>query len=1424
MKTENQKSRNTHSETKNDWLRKAPFLKMLFVWIAIMCSALGGWAQSGNSCDSAKSFMPHQYGIPAIETISNNNSWYRFTNKTAKTKILIRIYNAYINRNLTKISLFEGNCANAVLKAELDLSSNNDSILTITSDSLSINSNCYLKLEKSPNTNPNFISVVTIFEKQLVENCQNLEAAPCDLITNGGFETITDCPQGVNFPSPDNVGMACNWNSTDSNSPELFAECNNNISQEVGVPLNNWGTQNSHTTSTLNYGGFYAAYDRVIGGAQFVGDEKIEVGLNSALQVNKTYLFRSYMSLAESSNHRSEITIGTTDLPFINGPNENYVLTIPSIIDDDNWRFVDGCFTINNLSQNHSFLIIRGGVMDYQSSNPHFDSNYSNSEYSSFIGPEPIRFYHAFYYLDDVSLVQLANAGDDQIVTCQNQVMLGACPIDGASYSWWPSNGLNCTNCANPMASPNATTNYVVTVTYTDFNGNTTTATDDVTVTVPLIAAPIIVGEGTACVLNTPITYTVVNFNSGNVYQQPVVVNGTSTAINSTGEFTVTWDTNNGTNPIYNGGSITLSYINDYGCQSATQTFTVYPCCGYGELVTFFYNQSASQVSNINGGTVFINGTFTVDQNFSFNNCTVKMGAGAKIIVLSNNQLDIIGTRVHAGCNVMWDKIQIEANATLDVNKSLIEDADSAIVSDWGGNFKLFSSTLNKNLNHIKVHDYYSNHQATIVQCKLLCSNLSASNFSGTHVSNATLITPYTGKRTQIGLEIRNNVSMTIGDGSSVSYQNLWRNMDIGIKHYKTKLYEMNTSLGIYNNYFLNIDNPNTNFPQCKDCAYKCPKGTAICSYGNYKTTTTIDMGGSDILRRNIFSYCNIGLSAFLNHSVVAEKNWFSNVSDKGMYIAFSPKSFFDLKLNTFDNVNMGIDMYENYNTSPYNFNITSNLFNSIVYTHPMQPKVANFAIMVQNVNAMSSFANITGNTINDARNGIWLYNSDKNDVSNNFIYYSNNVIVPNAKLYGIRLQYCKSNVVNNNTIKKLSTTAPTASQETVLRGISIERSQLCTVAKNNLIRMGQGIRAYFNCSNATLACNKLNTCYVGFRFDGATISDQLPGSTPTANEWINMNFRRLKGTLAINTKWYWENGAGFNYVLNPTQWTFPNFFNPLPTTKTNDCGQYYFQLSDDEKREAMFGKVVNNEAEYDSTLVALEDYRTYDEKMLYESIKTDSTLLSLGTADDSAYQYFYDSIKYSSIGKYDEVKDSIISGNAEEAKALNDAVVNQDAMDNNRNLVNKIYLSTYAEGIYYFDSIQEAQLTALAYLDPGVDGDAVYSARAMLRIEPDVVETRALENQDNTITENKPSTQQSFVLFPNPNNGSMTLKYVLNEKEEGLFIIYDIVGKHIAKYNLQGGNKDLEISENNLSNGIYFYQIIMNEHCLSSGKIVIIK
>ncbi len=59
----------------------------------------------------------------------------------------------------------------------------------------------------------------------------------------------------------------------------------------------------------------------------------------------------------------------------------------------------------------------------------------------------------------------------------------------GTTYNWTPSNGLSCTDCANPIATPNTTTIY--TVTGTDASG--CTGTDNVTVIIQVICGEVYV-------------------------------------------------------------------------------------------------------------------------------------------------------------------------------------------------------------------------------------------------------------------------------------------------------------------------------------------------------------------------------------------------------------------------------------------------------------------------------------------------------------------------------------------------------------------------------------------------------------------------------------------------------------------------------------------------------------------------------------------------------------------------------------------------------------------------------------------------------------------------------------------------------------------------------------------------------------------
>ncbi len=77
-----------------------------------------------------------------------------------------------------------------------------------------------------------------------------------------------------------------------------------------------------------------------------------------------------------------------------------------------------------------------------------------------------------------VNLTPTANAGADAVVCLNGAVQLQG--SGGVTYSWSPSATLSCDNCANPIASPNTTTTYTLTVT----SAEGCTNTDQVTVTV----------------------------------------------------------------------------------------------------------------------------------------------------------------------------------------------------------------------------------------------------------------------------------------------------------------------------------------------------------------------------------------------------------------------------------------------------------------------------------------------------------------------------------------------------------------------------------------------------------------------------------------------------------------------------------------------------------------------------------------------------------------------------------------------------------------------------------------------------------------------------------------------------------------------------------------------------------------------------
>lgn len=79
------------------------------------------------------------------------------------------------------------------------------------------------------------------------------------------------------------------------------------------------------------------------------------------------------------------------------------------------------------------------------------------------------------------------------------------------------------------------------------------------------------------------------------------------------------------------------------------------------------------------------------------------------------------------------------------------------------------------------------------------------------------------------------------------------------------------------------------------------------------------------------------------------------------------------------------------------------------------------------------------------------------------------------------------------------------------------------------------------------------------------------------------------------------------------------------------------------------------------------------------------------------------------------------------------------------------------------------------------------------------------------------------FNIYPNPNNGIVLVKYIIPQNDKGEIKIYDLAGKLIEEYTLNSSSNTLSLNTN-LDNGIYLYQVIVNDEVLKTNKLVVIK
>lgn len=144
-------------------------------------------------------------------------------------------------------------------------------------------------------------------------------------------------------------------------------------------------------------------------------------------------------------------------------------------------------------------------------------------------------------------------------------------------------------------------------------------------------------------------------------------------------------------------------------CNILADTVIIYDrgCCEPLTGSSIYDNQTLSTAGIVTINNDFaINGTLnlTGGGTFVFNGSDVSLGMDANIVVESGTSLEIVNEAHLHACNFMWDEILIENGAEITVNgRSLIEDAEDALLIEDGANYVLSKANFNKNYRHVSI-------------------------------------------------------------------------------------------------------------------------------------------------------------------------------------------------------------------------------------------------------------------------------------------------------------------------------------------------------------------------------------------------------------------------------------------------------------------------------------------------------------------------------------------------------------------------------------------------------------------------------------------------------------------------------------------------------------------------------------------------
>ncbi len=963
-----------------------------------------------------------------------------------------------------------------------------------------------------------------------------------------------------------------------------------------------------------------------------------------------------------------------------------------------------------------------------------------------------------------------------------------------------------------------------------------------------------------------------------------IAVVSTNTYICNTGTTSVTLSTNISNPSLYNffwspGGFTTPSIVvtptdntvytvnvtDNVGCGSSLVSSLCVDlvsnlCCSSSNTTLTNYTITGIPYSSLTAipRTIVISGVLTVSVNTKWSMVTARMLSGSRIDVLPGVLFYVDNCRFFS-CQDMWQGIVLQQSAvgtaSIYALQSKFEDAYQAVKLDannsaYNTNIQLEYCYFNKNFISVDLEKVSSIVSGNLLATKICTYITQPSNTSpGASLKCSSFYSPTIIGRGSVGWKL-DNVAYGLAIGTTtaiIPFDNFFENLDNGI-------YMNQSGFEVYNARFKNMDGVNR----------------------FYGSNPYRNVGAA------IYALCSIATATNTNHKLFVRNGGFQNVwrgvATYGMTDTKTVESAFtgtttssplctsgcignfavfynDAKLvaktstNTINNFANGIANYFSTTSAAPGFSL--GIGNNTITANANGFSSLPIEVMDASNNFTASVGypiSIAANKINNSTNGIFIENIKSGArASNNLMTVGAGSL--SSSFTGIFCSGTSGALIDNNKINGTSTSLSN------LRGINMALSPLCEVACNTLTTLQQDL-VYSGPNTSTLTGfhnNVFGTCFdglvlelngiVGVQGSSVTASGNIwpitatyvnsqtftdgPGSAATLTAlWVNTGVttnptnNQTGGSAGLHD--YNASGAlnitGFASIVCPTPLTAARVFTVTPP--------FIPPAQMQPAMDAQYNGLINTSTTYS---VYNSETHNLHNKHAYSAIKRGDI-----TTSDANLLAFYNAHKTATTGQLVEVDSLLENFQLPAALSANAAITPTCNIDQNQKNLNTLLAKQLANNLNPFTVSEINLLWSIAKKCPFTDGNAVYQCRALLRIIHNTyiefVDSCTSEANNGrllkpSVPENKILEQEnSFVLYPNPNNGSMNLMYQLKTVQKAVLSIYDVTGKLIFKKELNANYTRMEIDLKEIKEGMYYYKIENADIILKTDKLIIIK